>query len=281
MSKASVSKKGQEIETNASVAPATGPATPGKPAFETTPIGLKKLRPPTMDDIAQTLDRIRKAEEQDVWAAGDVAMYCVDTFDEASLEEIAEKLDIDYNTLRTKKWVSKNVPMSIRIDKLSWQHHRHVASCEAEDTKKDWLKRALDGGWSAYKLAHEIKEAKPKEDEPEPDEPEVVDTGTVINNLKHLGGQVTDNWGSWKESGRSAVVAQIKKLVELVTLDSSGKLVLTTVEKPAAAPKEKPAVAESGAPAETPAAVKTSAADIAAAVTPAQSLAGMAATVAK
>ena len=41
------------------------------------------------------------------------------------LEETAERLGIAYKTARNMKYVSEN--LSLRKDKLKWEHHRHVA----------------------------------------------------------------------------------------------------------------------------------------------------------
>ena len=44
-------------------------------------------------------------------------------------------------TQRNAKWVSGRLEMSIRIDNLSFGHHRQVAPLEPDD-QDDWLDRA-------------------------------------------------------------------------------------------------------------------------------------------
>ncbi len=57
------------------------------------------------------------------------------------------------------KWVSSRVPVSVRTETLSWNHHRQVAHCEVEK-QKDLLKQAVTEGWSVESLRDVAKEPR-------------------------------------------------------------------------------------------------------------------------
>ena len=53
-------------------------------------------------------------------------------------------------TLRDSKWVSGQVEMSRRRDKLPWSHHREVVALDHPDQDR-WLAEAEDQVWSAQR----------------------------------------------------------------------------------------------------------------------------------
>jgi hypothetical protein len=65
---------------------------------------------------------------------------------------------MDYQTIKTYGWVSNSVKRSIRIDLLSFGHHRHVASLPPAKQRK-WLARAEREGWSSNQLKAAIAQA--------------------------------------------------------------------------------------------------------------------------
>jgi MT-A70 len=69
-----------------------------------------------------------------------------------AIEDEASPLrDLDFATMRTYGWVARAVTMSIRIDTLSFAHHRYVAALPPSKQRKS-LARAEREGWSANQL---------------------------------------------------------------------------------------------------------------------------------
>jgi hypothetical protein len=56
-------------------------------------------------------------------------------------DDVAE-LGYDKQTLKNIKTVSENVPSGVRIDSLSWTHHREVASLPP-DKQEQFLKKEV------------------------------------------------------------------------------------------------------------------------------------------
>jgi len=221
-------------------------------AFEFTPVGLKLQRKLTMEDISETLRNIRDGRERDEWVIGDTVLHGVEAFGEKTLKEIANKLNLDYGTLRTHKWVSQNVPLSTRVDKLSWRHHREVASCLTTESKQNWLKNALDQGWSARELAKKIAETKQKVAQPK-----ATECKTTLKQIQRVVTEVVTSWNQWTAEERAALNTELKKLGTIITKDSSGELVVLK-------------------PVELQAIFAASSSDVAAAVKPASLLSGAA-----
>lgn len=95
------------------------------------------------------------------WFWGDWLIYGALHFDwtEDRYQRALEQSGYEYTTLRDYAYVARNVPLSIRIDNLSFAHHRAVASFEKTKDQEVWLARALEGGWSAATLVRQIERA--------------------------------------------------------------------------------------------------------------------------
>lgn len=95
------------------------------------------------------------------WFWGDWLVYGALHFDwtEDRYQRALERSGYEYATLRDYAYVARNVPLSIRIDDLSFAHHRAVASIAAAADQEAWLRRAADGKWSAATLARQIERA--------------------------------------------------------------------------------------------------------------------------
>ena len=75
----------------------------------------------------------------------------------------AEVLGISEEGMREYLRVSEKVPRSIRREKLSWSHHRAVATLEPPE-QKQWLERAEDERLSH----HQLRDALRTEEPPDP-----------------------------------------------------------------------------------------------------------------
>lgn len=78
---------------------------------------------------------------------GDWLVYGEDKFisrkrqgraDPARYEMACRATGIDYGILRNYAYVSRRVPLSLRNDRLSWEHHRAVAKLSQDDQER-WL----------------------------------------------------------------------------------------------------------------------------------------------
>jgi N6-adenosine-specific RNA methylase IME4 len=78
-------------------------------------------------------------------------------------EEACARFGIEYQTARNLAYVASKV--SLRQDKLSFEHHAAVAPLEAEE-QEEWLEKAIEGDgegtpWSSRELRAQIKAATP------------------------------------------------------------------------------------------------------------------------
>ena len=109
--------------------------------------------------------KLEKVEGAIQWWLGDWWTYGEQAYGErkAMFEEGGPLEDMDYNTVKTMGWVSSSVEKSIRIDVLSFAHHRYVAPLPPAQQRK-WLARALKGDgakpWSSSQLKAAIKQSQ-------------------------------------------------------------------------------------------------------------------------
>lgn len=123
--------------------------------FVLTPVGLIVPDQPSPDDW-MTLGHILKRIEGSLqWLIGD---WCVagERIYGVTYEQIAAEFGYEKQTLWTYAWVARQVKRSIRIDQLSFSHHRLVAALEAEADQRAWLEKAAAEGWSLVKLRREL-----------------------------------------------------------------------------------------------------------------------------
>ena len=66
-----------------------------------------------------------------------------------SLKELAEKLEIDYESLRKYQYIAGRYEMWNRFHNLSLRHH--VIAAPLED-RYEWLQKAKENKWSTRQL---------------------------------------------------------------------------------------------------------------------------------
>lgn len=119
-----------------------------------TPVGLAGVAG-SWEEWQQVGRALKKMAAGLQWAIGDWlnqgAKRWKDTYAEAALA-----LGFETQTLRDYAYVANQVHLSIRIDKLSFSHHRLVAPLEPR-YQKLLLVRAAAGGWSLAKMREEIE----------------------------------------------------------------------------------------------------------------------------
>ena len=89
------------------------------------------------------------------FAIGDWLLLVENRFPER-WAQAAEVLGISEEGMREYLRVSEKVPRSIRREKLSWSHHRAVATLEVPE-QKQWLERAETERLSHHRLRDELR----------------------------------------------------------------------------------------------------------------------------
>jgi hypothetical protein len=74
--------------------------------------------------------------------------------------QAVEETGLDTQTLMNCAWVAASVAPSLRVERLSWSHHREVAALD-DDAKQRWLAVAEEEELPVAKLAARIKADQP------------------------------------------------------------------------------------------------------------------------
>jgi hypothetical protein len=124
------------------------------PKVTVSPLGLQVREVLSFEEWAALAPSLGSAVRSVAFVLGDWLVYGESHFnpseqtDKASgrvaqgrYEAACNATGIDYGTLRNYASVSRKVPMSLRNDKLSWEHHRAVSPLPP-DEQKHWLTMA-------------------------------------------------------------------------------------------------------------------------------------------
>lgn len=97
------------------------------------------------------------------WMIGDWLIYGMEqfnlTYKQAESLLQCHNITFSYQTLRNDKYLASRIPLSYRNEKLSWQHHKEVASLDYEH-QKYWLSLAEEKRLSTKELRNAIKDTK-------------------------------------------------------------------------------------------------------------------------
>lgn len=130
---------------------------------QVTPVGL--VLPEIEYEEWERLGGLLTAMEQGIqWYRGDWLNYGEHKYG----EKYSQALDAgmgDYQTLANYAWVAKAVPLSVRTEKLSWNHHLVVASLPSEQ-QKPMLDYAIENKLSVRDFKAVVSN-KPPQDRPE------------------------------------------------------------------------------------------------------------------
>lgn len=88
------------------------------------------------------------------WLYGDY-FACGQNLFQHTYEEMATFTGLKADTIEVYASICRNVPKLIRINSLSFGHHRLVASMP-EEAQTEWLGRAVENGWSVKQMAKAI-----------------------------------------------------------------------------------------------------------------------------
>jgi len=115
--------------------------------------GLTPVGKPTFEEWQQVGKFIQEAEKSVQFWIGDWLNFGEKAWGK-KYEQAIRETGLEYQTLRDYKWVASSVPLSLRNDKLSFHHHREVASL-APEQQIQLLSKAVTEGWPLIKLKQE------------------------------------------------------------------------------------------------------------------------------
>lgn len=128
------------------------------------------------------------------WAIGDLIVHAELVWGQ-SYADLAQLTGYQEQTLRTYAYVAGSVNLLTRVNKLSFSHHRIVASLRDDegnvlaDEQRHWLEQAAENGWSRDELKAAISAAKREKQLPA--QTQVTDDSFLFDkkrkpNLNHL-----------------------------------------------------------------------------------------------
>src|SRR5579863_2157451 len=134
--------------------------------------GLTPVGKPTFEEWQACGQFIKDAEQSVQFWIGDWLNYGEKTYGKVQYEQAIQQTGLDYQTLRTYKYVASNVPLLLRSNKLSYYHHREVANMK-RDQQVHLLTKAVAEGWPLIKLKQEkyrlnLEKARPGASLPDP-----------------------------------------------------------------------------------------------------------------
>ena len=124
-----------------------------------------------------------------------------------------DQTGFDYGTLRDDKWISKEVPLSLRSDNLDKSKAREIASLPEED-KKHFAEEIKNNPIPVRELKKKIKERK-KAQLPKPIIPDGVYSVLYADPPWDIGSMVLDKWESPLEDKYPTMSGDELKAMEL------------------------------------------------------------------
>jgi hypothetical protein len=122
--------------------------------FQLSSLGVTVDAAATENEWRAFFIAIKRIQEAVQWIVGDLLNYG-ETALNKTYDEMAEIIGYSPKTLREYAYVSRSLPMSIRMDTLSFGHHQLVASMP-EHQQLSWLKFAEAKRLSVAALRHFI-----------------------------------------------------------------------------------------------------------------------------
>ena len=139
------------------------PAAAGQeidPRIELSPTGAEFIGSVSRSRVSALLKEENQAGESAAWRIGDAANYVKKQFGIQVLLELVQELRLDWGTVKTWMWLAGKFPQSMRIDSLTVAHHRVAVRAKEPAKMAEFLKLAVDKGWSASDLAAQINDKK-------------------------------------------------------------------------------------------------------------------------
>jgi N6-adenosine-specific RNA methylase IME4 len=127
--------------------------------------GVNVTGKPALQEWRNAMQFVTRCTSASMWWHGDMLNFGYATYGELASQEEDDRYA--YQTLRDAKWVAEAVPMSNRLDKLSWSHHREVAGLKPAEQKR-WLVRAEKENMTRADLRKAIQDWEKKSAPPLP-----------------------------------------------------------------------------------------------------------------
>lgn len=140
--------------------------------YRTTFVGTEITRASTPDEWQSYGEILRRVDEAKQWAIGDWLVDGKTHYGDGLYKRAEGILEYDRASLKNLKSIAVSFEMSLRNDKLSWNHHKEVSSIkkthrpevgkwkvsDEPDTEKiqEFLKKAETQGWSVRTLRTEV-----------------------------------------------------------------------------------------------------------------------------
>jgi hypothetical protein len=110
-----------------------------------------------MVEIEDILVKAAKMRESSTWIIGDAINWVKSTTGSFDYVRASNLTRLEVSTLMRVALVAKNVPLTIRKERLSFDHHRAVASLKNPDDQSMWLETAAKKEMSGDMLRKSIK----------------------------------------------------------------------------------------------------------------------------
>lgn len=111
-----------------------------------------------LEDWRRMGERLRDTQQSLMWWVGDWLRFG-ERKHGVTYAEAAELTGYKEGSLRTAVWMAGQFDLSMRIDKLTWHHHRHAASLSPAQ-RADALQRAADEGLSTHAFKALVSDMK-------------------------------------------------------------------------------------------------------------------------
>lgn len=125
-----------------------------------TSVGLTVVGTLGFDEWMELMSTLVRMETAFQFAIGDALLYGESKFGE-KYSQAMDATGLSYQSLANMVWVSRHVPMSNRVDGVSWTHHRVIASVDPTDQRL-LLEMARDSSMSATSLQTHISGKEPR-----------------------------------------------------------------------------------------------------------------------
>lgn len=125
-----------------------------------TSVGLTVVGALGFDEWMELMSTLVRMETAFQFAIGDALLYGEAKFGE-KYSQAMDATGLSYQSLANMVWVARHVPMSNRLDGVSWTHHRVIASIDVTDQRL-LLEMARDSGMSATSLQTHISGKEPR-----------------------------------------------------------------------------------------------------------------------
>lgn len=126
--------------------------------FTLSPVGVELPENTTQEEYAALGHVLLQLQSSTQWLIGDWLAFGEDREWGKTYADVAQHFGYEIETLYTYASVCRAVQTSMRVEVLSFAHHRAVVSLPLEQ-QREWLQKAIDHKWSSKQLRAEMRAA--------------------------------------------------------------------------------------------------------------------------